>query len=253
MKLTFFGTGTSMGIPLINCGCPVCTSDDTRDTRLRCGARLEVNGHSLLIDASSDLRHQALRYGLPTIDGIFVTHPHADHVFGLDDTRIFSLREDRPIHLYAADYTLKNIRRLFWYAFEGPRDERMVKPVFRLHPLADRQELFDTEITCIHATHGDMPVTGFRFGPLTYITDFNHIEPAEKEKVRGSQVLVLGALRHSPSASHLTVKQALDLVHDLKPSQTWLTHFSHEIRHRELEEQLPEHVHAAYDGLEIEI
>ncbi len=253
MKLTFLGTGTSMGVPLINCHCRVCKSDDPRDTRLRCGARLELNGHTILIDASSDLRQQALQYGLSTIDGVFVTHPHADHVFGLDDTRIFSLRENRPIHLYAADYTLKNIRRLFWYAFEGPRDERMVKPVFRLHQLAGEQTLFDTEITCIHATHGDMPVTGFRFGALTYITDFNHIDPTERDKMRGTEILVLGALRHSPSASHLTVEQALDLAGDIQAGQTWLTHFSHEICHRELEEFLPDHVYAAYDGLEIEI
>lgn len=253
MKLTFLGTGTSMGIPLINCPCTVCTSDDPRDTRLRCGVRLELNGHSLLIDASTDLRQQALQFGLPTIDGIFVTHPHADHVFGLDDTRIFSLRENRPIHLYAADYTLENIRRLFWYAFEGPRDERMVKPAFQLHRLDDHQELFGSEITCIHAMHGNMPVTGFRFGPMTYITDFNHIEPDEKEKIRGTEILVLGALRHSPSASHMTVEQALEFVRDVKPGRTWLTHFSHEVLHRDLEQQLPDHVHAAYDGLKIEI
>ena len=251
MKLTFFGTGTSMGIPLINCDCPVCQSGDPRDKRLRSGARLEIGNRTVLIDASSDLRQQVLTFGLERLDGIFVTHSHADHIFGLDDTRIFSLRNRTPVRIFASEETRSSIRRLFWYAFDEPRDEGLVKPVFQLlQPEAARTEL-GIPVTPIPLMHGTMPTWGFRFGALAYLTDFNVIDDDHIAQLNGLDTLVLGALRFSPSISHLTVPQAIDLAVRIGARMTYLTHFTHEICHRKLAAQLPEGIRPAYDGLEI--
>ncbi|PJB77447.1 MAG: MBL fold metallo-hydrolase, partial [Acidobacteria bacterium CG_4_9_14_3_um_filter_49_7] len=206
MRITFLGTGTSMGVPLINCSCPVCTSGDPKDKRTRASLKIETGEHTVLVDASSDFHQQALRFDIPTIDGIFLTHPHADHVFGLDDTRIYSLREKRPIHIFGNAYTLKNIRHIFSYAFQDDRDERLVKPLFQLHELKRSQELFGRPVTCVNLNHGGMPVTGYRFGNFAYLTDFAEIEESELSLLDGVTHLVVGALRYTPSISHLTVE-----------------------------------------------
>lgn len=253
MKLTFLGTGASMGIPIINCDCGVCTSHDARDARLRCGARLEINGRTYLIDASSDLRQQALRYGLDRLDGVFITHSHADHVFGLDDTRIYSIRTRSPIRIFASRATLDSIRRLFWYAFEGPRDERLAKPVFQMTTPEDAAVQDELDVASIPVLHGKMPVTGYRFGKLAYLTDFNRIGDEALNMLTGLDTLVLGALRHSPSISHLTIPEAIALAEQIRPRITYLTHFTHEVSQRELEQTLPNHIRPAYDGLVIDI
>jgi len=249
MNVTFLGTGTSMGVPLINCSCPVCTSSDAKDKRTRASLKIETGGHTVLVDASSDFRQQALRFGIPTIDGIFLTHPHADHIFGLDDTRIYSLREKRPIHIFGSAYTLKNIRHIFSYAFQAVRDERLVKPLFHLHELKQSQELFGLKVTTLKLNHGGMPVTGYRFGNFAYLTDFAEIEESELSLLDGVTHLVVGALRYTPSISHLTVEQAVQFIDKIQPEIAWLTHCSHEISHSKLENELPDHIHVAYDGL----
>ncbi len=249
MKITFLGTGTSMGIPLINCNCPVCTSSDPRDKRMRASVKIETGTHTLLIDAASDFRQQALRFNIPTIDGIFLTHPHADHIFGLDDTRIYTLREKRPIQIFGNAYTLKNIRHIYSYAFETVRDERLVKPLFQLNELKQKQELFGLAITTLRLNHGGMPVTGYRIGNFAYLTDFAEIEKSELSLLNGVTHLVVGALRYTPSVSHLTVEQAIQLIEKIRPEKAWLTHCSHEISHSKLESQLPTPIHVAHDGL----
>ena len=249
MKVTFLGTGTSMGVPLLNCHCPVCTSTDPKDRRMRASVKIETKDATLLIDASSDFRRQALQFGIPTIDGIFLTHPHADHVFGLDDTRIYSLREKRPIRIFGSAYTMKSVRHIFSYAFEAVRDERLVKPLFQLQELKRKQELFGLPVTCLRMDHGGMPVTGYRIGNFAYLTDFAEIEESELDLLDGITHLVVGALRYTPSISHLTVEQAIHFIEKIQPETAWLTHCSHEISHNKLEHELPVHIHVAYDGL----
>ncbi len=251
MKLTFFGTGTSMGVPLINCTCKVCRSKNPKDRRLRCGAKLETGDRTVLIDASSDLRQQALRFGLARLDGIFITHSHADHVFGLDDTRIFSLRSGGPIRIFAEADTLDSIRRLFWYAFDGPRDERLVKPVFQLHTPDRSADLLGLQVIPIPLEHGPMAVTGYRFGDLAYLTDFNRISQASLALLEGLDVLVLGALRYTPSISHLTIDKAITLAQQIGARRTFFTHLTHEVSHAELAHMLPDGIIPAYDGLEV--
>ena len=251
MKVKFLGTGTSMGVPLIGCKCAVCTSKDFRDKRLRSSILINSKGKTILVDASSDFRTQALIFRIKKIDGIFITHPHADHVFGLDDTRIYYLREKRPMEIWGSSFTVENIRKLFFYAFEGKRDERLVKPSFNLHTIEQRQRIFGINVTPVFALHGDMPVTGFRFDNLGYITDFNFIEDKEVNKLKGVDTLIVGALRYTPSVSHLTIDRAIEFVGRVKPRIAYFTHFSHEIMHSKLEKELPSNIKPAFDGLEI--
>jgi len=253
VKVKFLGTGTSMGVPLIGCNCAVCKSKDFRDKRLRSSVLIENNGKTILIDASSDFRLQALIYRIKKIDAIFITHPHADHVFGLDDTRIFYLRQKKPMEVWGSEFTVENIRKLFFYAFEGKRDERLVKPSFNLNVIDRRIKLFGLHISPVNAIHGDMPVSGFRFNNFGYITDFNFIEDKEIKKFFGVRTLVVGALRYSPSISHLTIDRAIEFVNRIKPEIAYFTHFSHEIMHSKLEKELPENIKPAFDGLEIEV
>ncbi len=253
MKVKFLGTGTSMGVPLIGCNCAVCKSKDFRDRRLRSSVLIENRGKTILVDASSDFRLQALIYGIKKIDAIFITHPHADHVFGLDDTRIFYLRQKKPMEVWGSEFTVENIKKLFFYAFEGKRDERLVKPSFNLNVINGRIKLFGLKITSVNAIHGDMPVSGFRFNNFGYITDFNFIEDKEIKKFFGVRTLVVGALRYSPSISHLTIDRAVEFVNRIKPEIAYFTHFSHEVMHSKLEKELPENIKPAFDGLEIEV
>jgi len=253
MRFTFAGTGTSMGVPLIGCDCPVCRSDDPKDRRLRCGGILELDGRVYLIDAAPDLRQQLLNHRIRRLDGVLITHPHADHVFGLDDTRIFTLRSGRPLPLYASPETCDQVRRLFWYAFEPVRDDRLVKPSFDLQPVRGPFTIEGRTVVPITAHHGEMPVTGFRIGNFAYLTDFNRIDPAEAAHLRGVDTLVLGALRYTPSATHLTIPQAVAVAREIGAATTWLTHFTHEVSHRKLATELPDGIRPAWDGLRIDL
>ncbi len=249
MKITFFGTGTSLGIPIINCPCPVCNSKDEKDTRLRCSIKIETEKHTLLVDASTDLRQQALKYGLKKIDGIFLTHSHADHILGLDETRLFSLVYKKSIQLFGSKETFEGVKKLFWYAFLQNKDKRMLKPYFELNILEKPVTLFDMQVTPIFANHYEMTVTGFRFNDFTYLTDFKHIAEEEKEKIIGTKLFILGALRYSDSLSHLTINEAISFAKEINADRTYLTHFSHEIMHSKLDSELPNKIFPAYDGL----
>lgn len=259
MLLTFLGTGTSQGVPVIGCRCAVCTSEDRRDRRLRTSAMVEWRGVRLVIDAGPDFRYQLLRTGVSHLDGILLTHEHKDHIGGLDDVRALNFVDyPRAIHtvdLYATRRTLATVRKDFDYAFVA--DKYRGVPEIRLCEIDNQQpfRIKEVEIVPIAGKHSDrFEVTGFRFGRLAYLTDFKQIEPAEIEKLRGVEVLVVNALRFAPHDSHWNIDEALAIIRTVGPQRAYLTHSSHEIGlYAVTNAQLPEGVELAYDGLEIEL
>lgn len=259
MKLTFLGTGTSQGVPVIGCRCRVCTSPDRRDRRLRTSAMVETRGVRLVIDAGPDFRYQMLRCGVRRIDGILLTHEHKDHIGGLDDVRAFNFVDYPPtvrrVELFATPRTAACVRKDFDYAFA--QDKYRGVPEIALHEidLSRPFEVQGVEVVPIAGRHSDrFAVTGYRIGPLAYLTDFKTIEEREVEKLDGVEVLVVNALRVAPHYSHFNLEEALSLVRRVAPRRAYLTHMSHEIGLQgEREPQLPPQVYMAYDMLELEI
>ncbi len=250
MRLTFLGTGTSSGIPMIACTCPVCTSTDAKDKRLRSSVMIEADGKTLLVDCGPDFRQQMLRENVTRVDGIIFTHPHKDHTAGLDDIRAynFALKRDMPLYLDA--FTESEIRDQYSYIF-SPNPYPGI-PRVKIMSISGETP-FEAEgvpVTPIKAMHHQMPILGFRFGDITYITDANYIAPEELEKIKGSRILILNALRREPHISHYTLQQALDLIKELQPERAYLIHLSHQMgKHEDVSKELPENVFLAYDGL----
>ncbi len=259
MKLTFLGTGTSQGVPVIGCRCAVCTSTDSRDTRFRTSAMIEVQDQRFIIDAGPDFRMQLLRAGVRHINAILLTHEHKDHTGGIDDVRALNF-VDYPevIHrvpIYGTPHTLECIRKDYHYAF-GTERYRGV-PEIELMQI-DPNENFSiggVEITPIEGFHSDsFKSTGYRVGALTYLTDFRKIADSEVEKIMGSEVLVVNSLRYAPHSSHFNFEQALELINRVKPRKAYLTHMSHEMGlHCESSLNMPQGVEMAYDMLEVNI
>lgn len=254
-KLTFLGTGTSQGVPVISCGCWVCQSDDPRDKRLRTSALVETrDGTTISIDAGPDFRQQMLREGVKRLDAILLTHEHKDHIGGIDDVRAFNYVTGRAIDIYAEERVQRRVKHDFDYAFsEHPYPG---VPEINLHTIQPDQPFYvrDTEIIPIRGTHYKLPVLGFRIGKLAYLTDMNRIEPSEIEKIKGVDTLVINALRKEHHLSHFTLDEALHISYLVSPKTTYLTHVSHQMgRHAVEESRLPEGVHFAYDGLTVEI
>lgn len=259
MKLTFLGTGTSQGVPVIGCRCAVCTSQDRRDRRLRTAAMVEQGGVRIVIDAGPDFRYQMLRTGVRRLDAILLTHEHKDHTGGIDDVRAFNFVDYPPtihrVDIHAAPRTAAVVRKDFDYAFA--RDKYRGVPEIELHEIdPDRPfEVRGLRIVPIRGHHTDrFEVTGYRIGRLAYLTDFKTIDEAELRKLEGVETLVVNALRHKPHPSHFNVEEALTLVRRVAPQRAYLTHMSHEIGlHAEAGEWLPEGVRLAYDMLQTEI
>lgn len=259
MKLTFLGTGTSQGVPMIGCRCAVCTSADRRDNRLRTSAMVEAGDVRLVIDAGPDFRCQMLRTGVRHIDGILLTHEHKDHIGGLDDVRAFNFVDYPPtihkVEIYAAPRILACVRKDFDYAFV--QDKYRGVPEIELHEIDPAQPFCVNDLTIIPISghHSErFSVTGYRIGGLAYLTDFKTIEDAEVEKLRGVEVLVVNALRHTVHYSHFNLTEALALIARVKPRAAYLTHMSHDIGlHGVTEPALPQGVHMAYDCLQVEI
>lgn len=238
---------------MIACDCAVCTSPDKRDRRLRSSILVESASTRLVVDTGPDFRYQMLREHVKRLDAVVFTHPHKDHLAGLDDIRAFNYIMKQPIEVYADSLTEEAVRRDFYYAFSDTKYPGI--PELNLNTIT--QEPFnvgDIPIIPIPVWHMKMPVMGFRFGNFTYITDANRIEEESKEKIRGSEVLVLNALRREKHISHFSLSEAIELVQELEVPLAYFTHISHQLgRHAETEGALPAGIHLAYDGLIIEI
>ncbi|HWZ30225.1 MAG TPA: MBL fold metallo-hydrolase [Bryobacteraceae bacterium] len=253
IHITVLGSGTSSGVPTIGCGCEVCASPDPRDRRLRPSIFVRYEGHGVLIDTTPDFREQALRSRMERIDAILYTHSHADHILGLDDVRPFNYRQKSSIPIYGMEETLQAIQRVFRYAFdEGPRQSAV--PRLDLRTLnGDPFDLFGLQFTPIRLEHGTSTVLGFRFGNAAYLTDHSEIPEESKAKLCGLDVLFLDALRHRPHPTHSTVEKSLQTVEELKPRRAYFTHICHDLHHERTEAALPDGVHLAYDGLELDV
>ncbi len=253
MKITFLGTGTSQGVPVIACNCEVCRSLDYRDKRLRVAVHIATEGKSLVIDAGPDFRQQMLRARIHTLDAVIFTHEHKDHTAGLDDVRAYNFHQKKDMPVYGRLQVLDQIKREFAYAFAEIRYPGI--PQISLFPITNQAFNIDgVAITPIEVLHYKLPVFGYRIGDFTYITDVNFISEEEKQKLRGSKVLVIGALQKEKHLSHFTLSEALQLIEEIAPTKAYLTHISHRMGlHRLVEEELPANVHLAYDGLTVEL
>lgn len=246
------GTGTSTGVPVIGCACAVCTSGDARNRRLRPGAQVRLDGGVILLDTPTDLRQQSLRYGLPRVDAVLFTHPHADHVFGLDEVRVFNFRQRQVIPCFGSAETLAALRRIFAYAFERGQ-EGGGKPRVELLEVAGPFELLGREVVPVPVWHGEMSVLGYRIGRFAYVTDVNRIPAESLALLAGVDVLVLGALRYRPHSTHFSIAEAAEVAQAIGARRTLLTHIAHEVDHGNQELPLPPGVELAYDGLAFDV
>lgn len=249
MKITFLGTGTSQGVPMIGCNCSVCGSNDLRDKRLRSSILVEWGDSTIVVDTGPDFRYQMLRAGVAHLDAVLYTHEHTDHVAGLDDVRAFNYFQKGSMPLYASEHTEEDLRRRFAYAFGNYPGVPAIEFV-RINDNGFKVK--GHEIMPISVMHRELQTYGFRFGDFTYITDANHIPPQAEEKIKGTKVLVLNALRHEPHYSHFTLEEAMAEAERLGVEQVYYTHISHQLgKHEEIESSLPAWARLAYDGLEL--
>jgi phosphoribosyl 1,2-cyclic phosphate phosphodiesterase len=253
MKVTFLGTGTSQGVPIIACECEVCISADTKDKRLRSSVLVETENINFIIDTGPDFRYQMLREGVKKLDAVVFTHEHKDHIAGFDDIRGFNWKTKMPMEVYASPDVEIALKRDFHYAFAEKRYPGV--PSLNLHVLDNAPfSIGDLELTPIEVLHYKLPVFGYRVGDFSYVTDVNFISEEEKHKLKGSKVLVLSALRQSDHISHYSLEQAIEVAREIGAEQTYFTHMSHQIGlHSEVDAQLPAGMNLAYDRLVVEM
>ncbi len=253
MNITFLGTGTSQGVPVIGCSCEVCTSLDYRDKRLRSSVLVESDQVNIVIDTGPDFRQQMLREGVNRLDGVLFTHPHRDHTAGLDDIRSFNFLQEKDMPAYGMPETLEQLKQDFAYVF-GPKNYPGL-PRVTLNPIDHNP--FQAEglnVTPLPVLHFHMPVCGFRIGNFSYITDANQIPESTLEKLEGTEVLVLNALQRERHISHFNLEEALAMVQRINPVRTYFTHISHKLGlHAQVSRELPENIHVAYDGLKLTV
>jgi phosphoribosyl 1,2-cyclic phosphate phosphodiesterase len=252
MLVTFLGTGTSTGVPVVGCRCAVCVSDDPRNTRLRQSVKIEMSGKVFLIDTTPDLRLQLLRDPIPRLDFILYTHSHADHLMGLDDVRPFNFRQRETIHAFASPATAKAVRRAFSYIWS---DSQMGggKPQIEMHEVDGPFTHDGIEIIPIPVRHGDWTILGYRIGSFAYITDTNGIPDESLALLQDLDTLALDGLRPSPKhPTHFTISEAVEVAQRIAPRMTWLIHLTHEVDHATVEAGLPDNVRLAWDRMTLQ-
>jgi phosphoribosyl 1,2-cyclic phosphate phosphodiesterase len=256
LKITVLGSGTSMGVPSLGCHCPVCSSKDPHDNRLRPSLLLSRNGQNVVIDTTPDFRQQGLRARVERLDAVLLTHGHADHLMGFDDIRPYNLRQKAALPVYSNGETFRILRRAFAYVFDGKPTRSSIPSVTLLEAQAPF-ELLGVTFTPIPLLHGDMEVLGFRFGRAAYLTDFSSLPASSLALLNDLDVLIIDALRDVPHPMHQTVEQALALIKELNPRGAWFTHIAHDLPHAKTNERLRNlgysNVQLAYDGLEIDV
>ncbi len=253
MTITFLGTGTSQGVPVIACGCEVCSSPDGRDKRLRSSILVESDNTTIVIDSGPDFRYQMLRANVQKMDGVVFTHEHKDHVAGMDDIRAFNYKQQAPMDIYADARVQSTIVREFPYVFAENKYPGI--PQVNLRTITEEPFLVgDIRLTPIEVMHYKLPVLGFRINDFTYITDAKTIADSEKEKLRGTKILVLNALQKQAHISHFTFQEAIELAQEIGAETTYFTHISHRLgKHADVSSELPAGIKLAYDGLKISI
>jgi phosphoribosyl 1,2-cyclic phosphate phosphodiesterase len=254
-EMILLGTGTSVGIPTIGCGCPVCQSSDPHNKRTRCSTVLGLPDGNLLIDTPPDLRTQLLRENIGIVHAVAYTHEHADHIFGMDDLRIFQHYLGRAVPVYCSESVEVSLRRCFPYAFsDEPPTHKGARPQLEFHRLEPNQprELLGSRVLPLRLEHGPrFQVLGFRIGNVAYCTDTNLVPPESLSLLEGLDVLVLDALRPTPHATHFSLEEAVEVARHLQAKQTYFTHISCRMDHSETNSRLPAHIQLAYDGLRI--
>ena len=256
IEATFLGTGTSVGVPAIGCNCAVCRSSDPRNNRTRCAITISLPTGILLIDTPPDLRTQLLREDIGLVHAVLFTHEHADHLFGLDDLRLFPFRLGTPVPLYCQAHVEARIRQSFDYAFSDRKPTHPgSKPRLAFREIRHEPfEVLGVEVTPIPMKHGPhFDVLGFRIGNFAYCTDTNLVPESSMQRLRGLDTLVLGALRVKPHPTHFNLQQAVEVAKELAPRQTWFTHISHDLDHEPTTESLPPGIDLAYDGLRVPV
>lgn len=251
IEIVFLGTGTSQGVPVIACTCDVCTSSDPRDNRLRSSIAIKKGNTQIVIDSGPDFRQQMLRAQINHLDALVFTHAHKDHIAGMDDVRAYNYRSKEAMRIYCDDLVFESLKREYHYVFDEaftypgiPQVERI-----RIDKTGDFK-IGEMTLIPIEVMHYKLPVLGFRVDNFTYITDANYISEEEKQKIKGTDILVINALRKEKHVSHFNLKEALSLIDEIKPSKAYLTHISHLMgKHGEVSKELPSHVEIAYDGL----
>lgn len=249
ITITFLGTGTSSGVPMIGCDCPVCISIDPKDNRLRSSILVQSATTTFVVDTTPDFRTQMLRLHVKKLDAVLYTHPHKDHIAGLDDVKAFTFLSGRPMEIYSNSLTEESLKREFSYIFSDKKYPGI--PDVNLNTI-DLTPFYigDIPVTPILVWHLKMPVFAFRFGKFTYITDANRIADEEKQKIKGSEVVVINALRHNKHLSHYTLDEAIQVVQELKIPRAYFTHISHQLgKYKDIQVTLPTGMELAYDGL----
>lgn len=251
VSITILGSGTSHGIPMIACDCPVCTSPDPRDRRTRASALFRFDDHALLVDTAPELRLQCLASNVRHVDALYFTHHHADHVAGLDDVRRFNWLKRGPLPVHASDATLDHLRTMFRYAFEQDPDYPSAKPELIPTPIHGPFEIAGRTVTPIPYFHGPLPVLGLRIGDIAYVPDCSRIPDDSRPLLAGLDVLILDALRRRPHPTHFNLEQAIDEARRIGAARTFFTHIAHELGHAQTQAELPPNMFMAYDGLEL--